>query len=105
MISIETLVICGDMMILGSSPDSMFSETYRGASAFSEPEAQAIRDFAILNNYGTHFNMHTFGGYILYPWGYIDAETPDSLTYREFAALLTSYSGYALWFRWSASWL
>jgi hypothetical protein len=78
----------------GSSPDPC-SETYRGASAFSEPESQAIRDFAILNNYGTHFNMHTYGGYILYPWGYINAETPDSLTYREFAALLTSYSGYA----------
>ncbi|MBK9097145.1 MAG: immune inhibitor A [bacterium] len=79
---------------IGSSPIPS-SETYRGPSAFSEPEAQAIRDFAILNNYGTHFNMHTHGGYILYPWGYIDAETPDSLTYREFAALLTSYSGYA----------
>ena len=79
---------------IGSSPDPC-SQTYRGASAFSEPEAQAIRDFAILNNYRTHFNMHTYGGYILYPWGYIDEETPDSLTYREFAALLTSYSGYA----------
>ena len=79
---------------LGSSPIPS-SETYRGPSAFSEPEAQAIRDFAILNNYGTHFNMHTHGGYILYPWGYIDAETPDSITYREFGALLTSYSGYA----------
>ena len=78
----------------GSSPDPC-DETYRGASAFSEPESQAIRDFAILNNYGTHFNMHTYGGYILYPWGYIDEETPDSLTYREFAALLTSNSGYA----------
>jgi hypothetical protein len=79
---------------LGSSPIPS-SQTYRGPSAFSEPEAQAVRDFAILNNYGTHFNMHTYGGYILYPWGYMDAETPDSLTYREFAALLTSYSGYA----------
>jgi carboxypeptidase T len=78
---------------LGSSPDPCAS-TYRGPSAFSEPESQAIRDLAILKNYGTHFNMHTHGGYILYPWGYIDEETPDSLTYREFAALLTSYSGY-----------
>ncbi|MCW8803304.1 MAG: immune inhibitor A, partial [Ignavibacteriaceae bacterium] len=57
--------------------------------------SQAIRDLAILKNYGTHFNMHTYGGYILYPWGYIEQETPDSLTYREFAALLTSFSGYA----------
>jgi len=78
---------------LGSSPDP-WSNTYRGPSAFSEPESQAIRDLAILKNYGTHFNMHTHGGYILYPWGYIDEETPDSLTYREFAALLTSASGY-----------
>ncbi len=78
----------------GSSPDPC-SETYRGPSAFSEPESQAIRDLAIQKNYGTHFNMHTYGGYILYPWGYIDEETPDSLTYREFAALLTSESGYA----------
>ncbi len=78
---------------LGSSPIPS-SQTYRGVSAFSEPESQAIRDLAIQKNYGTHFNMHTYGGYILYPWGYINAETPDSLTYREFAALLTSYSGY-----------
>lgn len=78
----------------GSSPDPC-AETYRGASPFSEPESQAVRDLAIQKNYGTHFNMHTYGGYILYPWGYINAETPDSLTYREFAQLLTSYSGYA----------
>jgi len=79
---------------IGSSPDPC-DETYRGASAFSEPEAEAIRDLANLKNYGTHFNMHSYGGYILYPWGYIDSETLDSLTYREFAQLLTSYSGYA----------
>jgi hypothetical protein len=79
---------------LGSSPDPC-DETYRGASAFSEPESQAIRDLAIQKNYNTHFNMHTYGGYILYPWGYIDEATPDSLAYIEFAALLTSHSGYA----------
>jgi len=79
---------------IGSSPDPG-SSTYRGPSAFSEPESQAIRDLANEKNYGTHFNMHTYGGYILYPWGYINQETPDSLTYREFAALLTSESGYA----------
>ena len=79
---------------IGSSPDPC-SGTYRGPSAFSEPESQAIRDLAIEKNYGTHFNMHTYGNDILYPWGYIDAETPDSLTYREFGADLSSYNGYA----------
>ena len=79
---------------IGSSPDPC-SGTYRGPSAFSEPESQAVRDLALQKNYGTHFNMHTFGDDILYPWGYIGAETPDSLTYREFAADLSSYNGYA----------
>ena len=79
---------------IGSSPTPS-SETYRGPSAFSEPECQAVRDLAILKSYATHFNMHTYGGYILYPFGYIDQETPDSLTYREFAQLLTSSSGYS----------
>jgi carboxypeptidase T len=71
------------------------SETYRGPSAFSEPEAQAVRDLAVLKNYGTHFNMHSYGNYFLYPWGYIDEETPDSLTYREFASDMGRLNGYA----------
>jgi hypothetical protein len=79
---------------IGSSPDPC-DDTYRGPSAFSEPEAQAIRDLAILKSYGTHFNMHSHGDYYLYPWGYIDEETPDSLTYREFASNMGSLSGYA----------
>lgn len=79
---------------IGSSGDPCLG-TYRGPSAFSEPESQAIRDLAIQKQYGTHFNMHTYGNDILYPWGYIDAETPDSLTYREFGADLSRYNGYA----------
>ena len=78
---------------IGSSPTPS-DETYRGPSAFSEPESQAIRNLAIQKSYKTQFNMHTYGGYILYPWGYIDQETPDSIAYREFSALLTSQSGY-----------
>jgi hypothetical protein len=77
----------------GSSPDPT-SSTYRGPSAFSEPESQAVRDLAILHNYGTHFNMHSHGDAYLYPWGYIDQQCPDSLIYREFASDLTSYNGY-----------
>ncbi|NNL21028.1 MAG: T9SS type A sorting domain-containing protein [Ignavibacteriaceae bacterium] len=79
---------------IGSSPDPC-DNTYRGSSAFSEPEAQAIRDLAILKNYGTHFNMHSYGNYYLYPWGYIDQQTPDSSTYREFASDMGNLSGYA----------
>jgi len=79
---------------IGSSPEPC-DQTYRGTSAFSEPESQAIRDLAILKNYGTHFNMHAYGNYFLYPFGYIDQQTPDSLIYKEFAGEMGNLNGYA----------
>jgi len=78
---------------IGSSPDPC-DQTYRGTAAFSEPEAMAVRDLAILKNYGTHFNMHSHGDYFLYPFGYIDQETPDSLIYRESAGDMGYLNGY-----------
>jgi hypothetical protein len=78
----------------GSSPDPT-SGTYRGPSAFSEPEAQAIRDLAILHNYGTHFNMHSWQDAFLYPWGYILQQCPDSLIYREFTSDMSAFNGYS----------
>jgi hypothetical protein len=77
----------------GSSPDPT-SNTYRGPAPFSEPEAQAVRDLAMLHNYGTHFNMHSYSDAYLYPWGYINLQCPDSLTYREFAGDMTALNGY-----------
>ncbi len=77
----------------GSSPDPT-SNTYRGPTPFSEPEAQAVSDLAILHNYGTHFNMHAYSDAYLYPWGYINLQCPDSLTYREFASDMTALNGY-----------
>jgi len=46
-------------------------DTYIGPTAFSEPETQAVRDF-ILQRSGqiqAYFGFHSFGNYILYPWG------------------------------------
>lgn len=77
----------------GSSPIPN-DETYRGPFLFSEPESQAIRDFAIQNNYKTHFNLHSYQNAFLYPWGYINALTPDSAIYREFASDMASYNQY-----------
>ncbi len=77
----------------GSSPIPSY-ETYRGPFAFSEPESQAIRDLAIQKNYKTHFNMHSYQNAFLYPWGYINALTPDSAVYREFATDMASYNQY-----------
>lgn len=77
----------------GSSPDPT-SETYRGPFAFSEPEAQAVRDLAIQKNYKTHFNMHSYQNAFLYPWGYINALPPDSAIYREFSMDMSAFNQY-----------
>lgn len=70
------------------------SETYRGPSAFSEPEPQSIRNFVNGQQIRTHINMHSYSNVIIYPWGYINALTPDSSTYKEFASQMSSYNGY-----------
>ncbi len=78
---------------IGSSPDPT-NETYRGPFAFSEPEAQAVRDFAIQNNYKTHFNMHSYQNAFLYPWGYINSFTPDNNIYTEYSADMCTFNGF-----------
>jgi hypothetical protein len=62
---------------IGSSP-TPGSQTYRGPSAFSEPETQALRDFSVAHQFSTADNYHTFGEMCLYPWNYNGQDTPDS---------------------------
>ncbi|MDP2207991.1 MAG: M14 family zinc carboxypeptidase [Bacteroidota bacterium] len=82
----------------GSSPTPT-AATYRGTSAFSEPETQVLRDFCISRSaYGgikLVLNYHTYSNLLIYPWGYIpSAETPDSLLYREYAKDMTQFNEY-----------
>lgn len=49
------------------------SDTYRGKSAFSEPETAAVRDFVRARKQATVLlTFHTFSELILWPWGYTD---------------------------------
>ena len=76
----------------GGSSTSPSSETYRGPSAFSEPENQAIDNFMRGHNIKTCLNYHTYGAYLIYPWGYLSRENPDSLIYRDWAYDMTAYN-------------
>jgi murein tripeptide amidase MpaA len=69
---------------IGSSPNT-FSSTYRGPSAFSEPETQAIRDFFAQRNFSALISYHSFSQVILYPWGYTDQASPDDLLLEQMA--------------------
>lgn len=58
----------------GSSP-SPLSETYRGPSAFSEPETRAVRDLFLRRDFRAVISYHSYSQTILYPWGYADVPT------------------------------
>jgi carboxypeptidase T len=65
-------------------------DTYRGASAFSEPETQAIRDLCIRKKPVCTLNYHSYGNDLVQPWGYLDSPPPDSLIYWRLEDQLTA---------------
>tara|TARA_Y100001970_G_scaffold225108_1_gene277834 strand:- start:864 stop:3068 length:2205 start_codon:yes stop_codon:yes gene_type:complete len=82
----------------GSSPEPC-SETYRGTSAFSEPETQAVRDFVEQNDFTIAMNYHSYSNLLIYPFGYSydNPMDPDDLnTFIEYAEDMTQYNNYAI---------
>jgi len=56
------------------------SSTYRGPSAFSEPETRALRDYMdTLPNVRAFIDFHSYGQYVLYPWGYQTTPAPGDV--------------------------
>lgn len=72
----------------GSSPTPS-SETYRGPSAFSEPETQMIKEFCESHNFKVALNYHSYSNLLLYAWGYIPETTPDELVFSEYSKRMT----------------
>ena len=70
----------------GGSSGSAGSETYRGASAFSAPETQRVRDFILSRRVGgvqqikATIDFHTYSELILWPYGYTTANLAPGLT-------------------------
>ena len=84
----------------GSSPFTG-SQTYRGPAAFSEPETQAIRDFALDHpDLVTSISFHTYGELILWPYGYTYEDVPadmdpdDHATFVEMGRAMAALNGY-----------
>ncbi|GJQ72416.1 hypothetical protein Trydic_g3495 [Trypoxylus dichotomus] len=59
-------------------------ETYGGTGPFSEPETAAIRDFIqkMGQRWRASISYHSYGQYILYPWGYDRLVPPDHADLR-----------------------
>src|SRR5690606_35124331 len=70
----------------GGSSTFSSSEVYRGPAPFSEPETEAIKNFLAEHEIKTALNYHSYGNYLIFPYGALGTETPDSALFREFAA-------------------
>ena len=70
----------------GGSSGSPSSDTYRGASAFSAPETQRIRDFINSRVVGgkqqikTSITFHSYAQLVLWPYGYTYTDVPSDMT-------------------------
>ncbi len=73
----------------GSSPDP-YSQTYRGSAALSEPETLAETQWIDSIQPLGGFHYHTYGGMLLYPYGYNNSPTPHQSTFQSWATQMTA---------------
>ncbi|WP_444997488.1 M14 family zinc carboxypeptidase [Aliikangiella sp. IMCC44359] len=93
----------------GSSGDQC-SETYRGASAASEPEVNALQNYvrslfpdkrgpsqndaAPLDTQGIHIDIHSYGELILWPWGHTSNTAPNASGLQTLGRKFAYFNGY-----------
>jgi len=70
------------------------SDNYRGPYPFSEPETQAIRDLCNQHHFQLALNAHSYGDLLIYPWGYNNSSTPDSMIFINYGELLSKQNGF-----------
>ncbi len=78
---------------IGSSSDPG-SAVYRGTSAFSEPETQALKWYCEQHNFKIAFNNHSYSNLLIFPWGYDAIETTDHHKFCTLAEVMTSENQY-----------
>jgi hypothetical protein len=67
------------------------SETYRGASAASEPEIQTlVKAFRNTPNIAGSIDFHSYSEVVMRPWGYADVLTPDEDKFVDLSKKLLS---------------
>jgi len=101
----------------GSSSDPCDSD-YHGSDPESEPESQALADYARRlfpagqrksdpegmrnkpfgeGNTGVYVDVHASGGYVYYPWGHVDSVSPDDEALQALGRKTAYFNDYRLW--------
>ena len=76
---------------------------YRGPSAFSEPESQAVRDLVLAHDFRILMSYHSFWQAIYYPWGFTWKPPLDGPMFRDMTSSMieliyhTSGATYTNW--------
>lgn len=91
---------------------------YHGTKAESEPETTAVAEYARElfprgqrkdnpekdmgkafgeDNTGMYIDIHSSGGYVYYPWGHRDAQSPDDEALQALGRKINSFNDYKLW--------
>jgi len=65
------------------APANPSSIVYRGPSAFSEPETQAVRDLVSAYDFRILMTYHSFWQTVGHPWGYTREPSPDGPMFRD----------------------
>jgi len=82
----------------GGASEDTNDETYRGPSAFSEPETKAMKAFIEAHaNVKVLISYHTFSELVLYPWGHTNDPIDDKgalAAYQAMAAEMGRMTGY-----------
>ena len=71
------------------------SAVYRGTSAFSEPETDAVRNFILSREFINVLHYHSYSNLLIHSWG--DGSypvEPDLTTLREIGTEMTRFNGY-----------
>ena len=90
----------------GSSSNTC-DATYRGPSPDSEPETRAIRDYMLslfpdqrgtgaapADTTGIFLDLHTYGQYVLWPWGYTSSVSPNDTQLQTLGRKFAYFNGY-----------
>ncbi|WNG33557.1 peptidase M14 [Archangium violaceum] len=89
---------------------SVCNETYRGRSAASEPETKSLENYILslfpdqrgpastdpapADATGLMLSLHSYGGYVLYPWSATTAAAPNATQLRTLGRKFNYFNGY-----------
>ena len=73
------------------SSGSTTSQAYRGPSAFSEPEVDAMKDLIATRHFVAGITYHTYSELVLWPYGYVNnAVAPDAIALAELGTAMAA---------------